>query len=116
MFTARRGFLPGEDARWIDDLRRELEDLYLRSLECYGRASLEIRGTELAAAERCGREVVARSPYHEAGYRLLMRALAAGGNSAEALQGYEDLRQRLRTELGIAPSADTREQHASLLA
>jgi len=115
MFTARRGFLPGEEAPWIDELRRELDDLYLRSLECYGRASLEIGGTERAAAERCGRQLVARSPYHEAGHRLLMRALMAAGNSAEALHVYENLRRLLRRELGVAPNALTRELHASLL-
>lgn len=115
MFTARRGFLPGEEAEWIDELRRELDDLYLRGLECYGSASLRIGGTELAAAERCGRELVSRSPYHESGYRLRMQALVRAGNTAEALHVYEELRQLLRTELGIAPSARTRDLHASLL-
>jgi SARP family transcriptional regulator, regulator of embCAB operon len=115
MFTARRGFLPGEEAPWIEELRRELDDLYVRALECYGRASLEIGGTELAAAERCGHELVSRSPYRESGHRLLMRTLMKAGNSAQALQVYEDLRLLLRRELGIAPSARTRELHTSLL-
>lgn len=115
MFTARRGFLPGEEGEWIEELRRELDDLYLRALECYGGASLEIGGTELSAAERCGRELVGRSPYRESGHRLLMRALAAAGNTAEALRAYEELRRRLREELGTAPSAPTRDLHTSLL-
>lgn len=115
MFTARRGFLPGEEAPWIEELRRELDDLYLRALECYGRASLEIAGTELAAAERSGRELIGLSPYRESGHRLLMEALVKSGNSAEALQLYEELRRMLRSELGIAPSARTRELHRSLL-
>jgi DNA-binding SARP family transcriptional activator len=115
LFTARRGFLPGEEREWIEERRRELDELYLRSLECYAKASLEIGGTELAAAERCGREMVARSPYRESGYRLLMLALAHEGNSAEALQVYERLRGLLRAELGIVPSAGMRELHASLL-
>jgi DNA-binding SARP family transcriptional activator len=115
MFTARRGFLPGEEAPWIDELRREVDDLYVRALECYGRASLEIGGTELAAAERCGRELVSRSPYRESGHRLLMQALIKAGNSAEALVVYEELRRLLRRDLGIPPSARTRELHAALL-
>ena len=49
-----RGFLPGEDAPWIDEARRELEELYLRALELAGRASLELGGTELDTAERAG--------------------------------------------------------------
>jgi SARP family transcriptional regulator, regulator of embCAB operon len=115
LFTARRGFLPGEERAWIEERRRELDELYRRSLECYAKASLEIGGTELVAAERCGRELVARSPYRESGYRLLMLALARGGNSAEALRVYERLRGLLREELGIAPSEGMREFHATLL-
>jgi DNA-binding SARP family transcriptional activator len=59
--------------------------------------------------------MIARSPYRESGYRLLMLALARGGNSAEALHVYERLRGLLRAELGIVPSAGMRELHASLL-
>ncbi len=32
LFTARRGFLPGEDLPWISDIRSELESLYVRVL------------------------------------------------------------------------------------
>ncbi|MCU1388456.1 MAG: hypothetical protein JWL72_1794 [Ilumatobacteraceae bacterium] len=35
MFTARRGFLPGEDALWIDRVRRHLDEVHVRSLEAY---------------------------------------------------------------------------------
>ena len=52
MFTARRGFLPDQDAEWIRDTRHELDTLYLRALECYTQACLGVGGTELAAAER----------------------------------------------------------------
>ncbi|MDQ2897161.1 MAG: hypothetical protein M3Y09_16210, partial [Actinomycetota bacterium] len=81
LFTARRGFLPDEDAYWINEIRNELDALYLRALECYAHASLGVAGTELAAAERAGRELIARSPYRESGYRHLMRALARTGNT-----------------------------------
>ena len=57
MFTARRGFLPDQDAEWIRDIRHELDALYLRALECYAQACLGVGGTELAAAERSGREL-----------------------------------------------------------
>jgi DNA-binding SARP family transcriptional activator len=45
-----------------------------------------------------------------------MEALAAQSNTAEALRVYEQLRELLAAELGIAPSAATRELHARLLA
>jgi DNA-binding SARP family transcriptional activator len=44
-----------------------------------------------------------------------MRALAAEGNSAEALGTYEQLRRALAEELGIDPSPPTRERYQSLL-
>jgi pentatricopeptide repeat protein len=115
LFTARRGFLPDEDADWINEIRRELDHLYLRALECYTHACLEVGGTELAAAERAARELITRAPYRENGYRHLMQALARTGNSAEALRVYDELRTRLRDDLGIAPSADTLQLHTELL-
>jgi len=115
MFTARRGFQPNEDAEWIRDIRHELDALYQRALECYAQACLGVGGTELAAAERAGRELTRIAPYRESGHRHLMQALAARGNTAEALRAYEELRTLLRHELGITPSADTLQLHIKLL-
>ena len=44
-----------------------------------------------------------------------METLARQDNVAEALRDYEELRQRLREELGAAPSAGTQELHRRLL-
>jgi DNA-binding SARP family transcriptional activator len=115
LFTARRGFLPDEDADWINEIRHELDALYLRALECYAHACLGVGGTELAAAERAGYQVIASAPYRESGYRNLMQALARTGNTAEALRIYEQLRTLLREELGVTPSAETLELHINLL-
>ncbi len=113
--VASRGFLPGEDVPWIEDRRRQLEELHLRALELVARACVEIGGGELDTAERSARTLVAHSPYRESGARLLMDALAARGNTAEALLEYERLRGRLRDELGTAPSPETQELHRRLL-
>jgi DNA-binding SARP family transcriptional activator len=115
MFVSGRPFMPGEEAAWIDDVRRELSALHLRALETYARAGLGIGGTELAAAVRGGRELVRLEPFRESGYRILMQALATEGNAAEALLVYDDLRRRLHDELGAAPSGATQELHRSLL-
>ena len=80
----------------------------LRSLEAYTAAALSLGATELAKAERAGRELTTAALPRESGYRLLMRALTARGNSAEALLVYDQLVQRLRDELGVPPSAETR--------
>lgn len=116
LFAARRGFLPGEDAPWVRERRRALDDLGQRALEAYAEAALALGGTELATAERAGRELVALAPFRESGVRLLMRALVAEGNLAESLRIYDELRARLRDELGIAPAPETRALHSAVLA
>ncbi len=115
LFIARRGFLPGEDAIWIDQVRHRLEDLHLRSLEAYASAGLGLGGTELAAAREAGRLLVELAPLRESGHRLLMRALCAEGNRAEALRSYEHLRVLLSEELGISPSEASQRLYESLL-
>ncbi len=115
LHTAARGFLSGEDAPWIDEARRHLEDVLLRAHECVAEAGLGLGGAELDSALRSGRALVELAPYRESGHRLLMRALAAEGNAAEALAVYERLRLRLRDDLGVAPSEPTQALHRSLL-
>ena len=65
-------------------------------------------GGDGAAAVRLTREQVALDPYSEERGRALVRRLAAEGDRAAALAAHERLRERLRTGLGIAPSAETR--------
>jgi SARP family transcriptional regulator, regulator of embCAB operon len=115
MFVGRRPFLPGEEAPWIDDVRRRLAGLHVRAVEAYAGAALGVGGTELAAAVRAGRELVRLEPFRESGHRILMDALDREGNCAEALLVYEALRARLRDDLGVAPSAQTQELHRRLL-
>jgi len=111
----KREFMRGEDAPWIEETRRELGDLWIRATECTIRIYLAGGDVERPAAERRAREVIARAPFRESAYRLLMRALAEQGNVAEAVLVYEELRVRLGEELGTTPSPATRELHARLL-
>jgi SARP family transcriptional regulator, regulator of embCAB operon len=115
LFVAERGFLPGEDAPWIDDMRNQLILLHLRALECYAAAGLGIGGTELAAAVRAGRQLIRLAPLRESGYRHLMEALAAQENIAEALHVYGQLSDYLRDQLGVSPSPATRSLYERLL-
>lgn len=115
LFTARRGFLPNDQSSWADGVRGELAVLRERALEVYADAALNIGRTELATAVRASRELCAIAPFRESGYRLLMRSLAAQGNSAEALRIYDELRCRLREELGVEPSQATRDVYRKLL-
>ncbi len=115
LFISRRGFLPEEDLPWVTPVRRELEDIYLRSLETYTAAALGLGGTELATAERASRELIVAAPFRESGHRLLMHALIERGNTAEALLAYDDLCHVLRTELGVSPSRETRDLHSMIV-
>ena len=115
LHVARREFLVGFDAAWIEDWRRRLHTVNASALECVGEAGLGIGGSEIAAAERSGRALIAMEPYRESGYRLLMRALRARGNAAAALTVYDELRCLLRDELGTTPGVDTQALHKELL-
>jgi SARP family transcriptional regulator, regulator of embCAB operon len=115
--TIRLGFLPGEDAPWIGEIRHQLAELHLRALECYAAAGLGLGGTELtAAAVRAGRQLTRLAPLRGSGYRYLMQALAAEGNLAEALDVYGQLSGCLRDQLGVSPSPASRELYERLLA
>ena len=115
LFTARRGFLPREDLPWAEAHRRRLQEIEIAALECYAAVSLGVGGSELAPGERVARELVAAAPYRERGYALLMELLTARGNSAEALRVYEQLRGRLRDDLGATPAPELRAMQERLL-
>ena len=112
--TARE-LLSGDDAPWIAERRRRLEEWHLRALELVAEACLGIGGSELATAERAARRLVERAPYRESGHRALMRTLVRRGNPAEALQVYDRLRLRLREDLGVAPAPLTQALHRELV-
>ena len=112
---SRRPFLPGEERPWIDVVRRELDEIAARALECTARRSLGLGGPELAVAERTARHLTDLSAYRESGYALLMEALERQGNVAEALRVYERLRGLLRQELGTVPSPMVQRVHERLL-
>jgi len=112
--VASRPFLIEHDGPdWVDERRRELADVLARGLECYTSACLGLGGAELASAAR---RLVRLAPLRESGHVLLMDALAARGNTAEALAAYERLRELLRDELGVPPCAEAQERHRALLA
>jgi DNA-binding SARP family transcriptional activator len=114
-FIARRRLLPEHDTPWLDHWRVQLDDILDRALEAYAACCLGIGGTELPAAERAGHTLLERSPLRETGYALLMDALAAQGNTAQAMQIYDRARSTLHEELGITPGRTIQQAHARLL-
>jgi DNA-binding SARP family transcriptional activator len=105
MEIAARGFLGGEEAPWIEGQRRALADLRLHALECTVEAEL-MRGNP-TIAEREAEQLLLLDPMRESGYRLLMRALEAGGNAAQVVRVMDDCRRRLREQGGVDPSRET---------
>ncbi len=114
-FIARRRLLPEHDTPWLEQWRQRLDDVHDRALEAYAASCLGIGGTELPGAERAARSLLERSPLRETGYALLMDALAAHGNLAEAMRIYDRARTTLDQELGITPGRAIQEAHARLL-
>ena len=112
---SQRPFLHGEEGPWIDEMRREMEEIRARALECTSRRSLGLGGPEIAVAEHTARRLIDLAPYRESGYALLMEALDRQGNPAEALRVYEGLRGLLREELGAIPSSALQRAHERLL-
>jgi SARP family transcriptional regulator, regulator of embCAB operon len=114
-FIARRRLLPEHDTPWLDRWRLQLDDVLNRALEAYAVSCLGIGGAELPAAERAARTLLERSPLRETAYALLMDALAAQGNIAQAMHIYDRARSILREELGITPGPPIQQAHARLL-
>jgi len=110
---ARRPFLPGEEGNWVEERRRELTDIRSRALGCLVDASLGLG--DAPAAATWAEEAIALEPFREAGYRRLMKAHAAAGNRAEALQVHERCRRLLAEELGAYPSPETEAIYRGLL-
>jgi DNA-binding SARP family transcriptional activator len=100
-----RPLLPGEDAQWLDDLRRRLADIQLRALETLG--EIWLRREEPAMAARDARAALEIDPFLERAHRLLIRAHLAGGEHAAAVQAYHACRDRFERELGVLPSPET---------
>ena len=71
-------------------------------------AVAEDRG-ELAEAIELTRRQVDRDPFDELVHRRLIERLTAAGDQAGAIRAYTALSERLRRELGVAVSAQTRE-------
>ena len=110
---ARRPFLPGAEGSWVDGVRARLRAILLRALEC--RAEVYLWNCEHSLAVEAARELTTLEPLRESGHRLLIRALAAGGNSAEALAAYERCRRLIARELGVNPSKQTKAVYEAVL-
>ena len=103
----RGELLAGLDEDWVYERRDEHRERVASVLARL--AADEERAGDLERAIAHTRREVTLDPLAEEPQRNLMRRLAAAGDRAGALRAYEQLGQRLRDELRIAPSPATRE-------
>src|SRR4051812_19621565 len=101
------------DAEWLAEPRDAVAALRVDALELIAAA---VRGSDAPRAVVAARAAVALAPFRESARVLLIEALRAEGNVAEALRAYEDVRTLLREELGTAPGPALMALHAELLA
>jgi DNA-binding SARP family transcriptional activator len=108
----RGELLPGFEDGWAHEARDEQREGLAAAL---GRlaAAAENSGN-LATAVGWTRRRLRLDPLSEETHRDLIRRLAASGDRAAALAAYARTRERLRQELGIAPSLATRQLVDSL--
>lgn len=109
----RRPFLPGFDGPWVGRQRERLQQVRLRALECLG--SVWLRKGDYALATGDAERALQLDPFRESAYRLLMRAHAAAGNRASAVQAYQRCRRVLAAELGVRPGPETEETLRQIL-
>jgi DNA-binding SARP family transcriptional activator len=88
---------------WAHEARREHEQRLAEALELAAAGT-----TDQAEALRLTRAQVALDPLAEAPNRRLIERLAAAGDRSAALAAGRQLSERLRQELGVAPSPQTR--------
>ncbi|SFO91017.1 Predicted ATPase [Actinomadura madurae] len=90
-----------------------LDELRLAAVEARAEARLDLGEDAALAAEL--RALVDEHPLRERLRAAYMRALYDAGRPGDALAAYDDLRVRLRDELGIDPATELAALHAAIL-
>lgn len=98
-------FAQGERGRLVQQ-QRTLQQERLECLVLLGRSADAL--DDLAALS-------AADPYDESLAALRMRALYGSGHQVAALNAYQDMRARLRDELGVEPGGELRRVHQEVL-
>lgn len=98
--------LPDWQEDWVVFERERLRDLCLHAIEAHAARLAERRSFALAIL--AAHEVLRADPLRESAARTLIEIHLAQGNQAQAVRYYLDLRQRLRSALGIEPSEEMR--------
>lgn len=102
----RGAYLPGVKSPWTDERRRWLQEVATDAR--YKAAELAFSTGRLDDAERLAKAVLDAEPFHEAGWRLIMRLASARGDDQGVLRSYQHC-ERVLAEVGAEPSRTTRQ-------
>jgi DNA-binding SARP family transcriptional activator len=100
-------------AEWAQDYRTRLTRVHLEALE--GAATTALAMHDPVQAVRWAEQATAQEPLREAAQLLLVRALAASGDTAGALACVNRFRRYLAEELGLDPPREMLELETGLL-
>jgi DNA-binding SARP family transcriptional activator/tetratricopeptide (TPR) repeat protein len=103
----RGDLLEGLEDDWAVEARDRHRARVIELLEALA-AAAEVRG-EVGDAIELTRRQVEHDRFDEAAHRRLIERLDRAGDRAGAMRTYRTLAERLRRELGVAPSRQTRE-------
>ncbi len=98
--------LPGWYEDWAVIGRERVRQRVMHALEALSRDLVQRR--RLIEAVEVGRAAVAAEPLRESAQRVLVEALLALGNRAEAAQAFVEFQALLARDLGVEPSAELR--------
>jgi len=103
-----------EFERWLLLQREQLHRRYVATLATVANA-YDARG-EAAQAEYLLHRLLAAEPWREEAHRQLIQLLDRQGRRSDAIAQYQRCQTLLRTELQVAPSAETAALYAQLVA
>ena len=101
---SRRPLLTGVERDWLDIERDRMYHVERRSLALLAQVAFFTGDCDMAV--QLGRELVRIAPYDERAHRELIIALRSAGNPSGAVKVERDFEARLKTELGVEPSAE----------
>ena len=99
---------------WLDEMRRRLRNRAARA--GWALAEQLERGGDMAAAAASARRAAELTVDDESALRQLMSLLDRAGDPTGAIRAYEEFAARLRRDLDLEPSPNTRALHDSLRA
>jgi SARP family transcriptional regulator, regulator of embCAB operon len=110
---AQGELLAAAETSWALEERTRFESELVAA--CVNAAHKALELGEGAEAIRLSANAIRRDPLAELAWQTNIRALTRMGRFAEALRAYEQLRGRLRTELGVDPQSGSRLAYDELL-